>query len=178
MKVTSNEGGIQIACVGGTGGGAGYMYSYNHGNGRPEYYVANVPEHKTGAVAKTINHLAKIENVGHRHSIRGCNNLLFWLRLVEGTAKERLLSETCLFMNHFSKGAPIYELRPYFECGSVTDSWWGGRPPAPKNQESMVDEILITWEAQKHFLLEVLCRASEMGDEFDPVHACSLSRRR
>jgi len=161
-------GGIQILSFK-EADGVEFVHSYNHGNGQPEYFAANVPSGKTIAVVQTINHIATIENVAHRHSIRGYGNLLFWFNLVEGEAKERLLQEKCRLMNQFiSQGAPpiIYELRPLFEC-SVTDHWWGGRPPAPDGQERIVDEILVAWEEQRDFTLEVLCKGTEMGEDYE-----------
>mmetsp|Transcript_3458 Transcript_3458/g.4037 ORF Transcript_3458/g.4037 Transcript_3458/m.4037 type:complete len:395 (+) Transcript_3458:74-1258(+) len=181
-------------------GYSGWMYSYGHGLGRPEYYVADVPSNnleKQNAVCATINFIADdYTEFGHRHSIRGAGNLLFWLRKIddEATIKE-LLRTKCLLMNNFSKYkgkmAPIYELRPLFDECTHLDSWWGCRPPAPaqststappaqaptrtraaktlltqQDTENMVDDILCAWEMQRTFTLEGRIKASEMGDEF------------
>lgn len=162
-----SRGGIQIVSVPEQEDGLEFVYSYNHGNGRPEFYMAHVPANKVSWVVKTMNGYSTVPNLSNRHSIRGWNNLLLWLNLVQGPAKDRLLEEKCLLMKNYSNGAPIYEFRLIFPECSPLDSWWGRHPPAPNHKDdALVDHILYAWEEQGKFTLEVNCEASEMGEEY------------
>lgn len=159
--------GIQIAHMDGDDGdGVGWLYSYNHGNGNPEFYVPDVPKSKVNSVMDTITAFSKLHIFRRLRLVHGCGgSFTFWAHLVEGERKKELLQTKCLMLNNSSSAeAPLYELRPLFEC-SVHDSWWGCKIPTPDGREEVADAILEKWLDQRSFSMHGHWVLSDYGSK-------------